>query len=131
MQRFEITVDGVLQPGDFATQSEADASAVAHRQSDTRRNVVIRQKQEMAPTPNDGLGTVQNVDPSKVLVQQDGVIRPQDGVVEGHGAAPPAPAPAELGADVGARNANAVGASPAATPPARTATMPPNATTRR
>jgi hypothetical protein len=94
MQRYEITVDGNAIPGIYATQAEADA---ALRSMPNAKNGQVREKQDAAPAPaapkapvpNDGLGTFSDADPSKVLVQKDGVIFEQQGLADGHGLASP------------------------------------------
>lgn len=44
MQRFEITIDGITQPGDFATQDEANRAADKLRQQNDGKTVAVRPK---------------------------------------------------------------------------------------
>lgn len=46
MKRFEITVDGLVQPSVYATQGEADAALVDVRTAHPGKNVVAREKAE-------------------------------------------------------------------------------------
>ena len=121
MQSFEITIDGQSHPGNFATLADAESAASTLRQAQPGKAILARPKAEMSPTPNDGLGTVQNVDPSKVLVQDDGIIRDQQGVVDGHGAAVPVRVgnPSVLPAAAPATAPNAAPTAPSVIPPKR------------
>lgn len=55
MQRFEITIDGQVQPGDFATRDEADAAASRARQDNANKDkmVAVRTKADTATKTDD------------------------------------------------------------------------------
>lgn len=44
MQGFEITIDGVAQPGNLATQADADVAANTARQANPGKTVAVRAK---------------------------------------------------------------------------------------
>lgn len=51
MQRFEITVDGVAEKNDHATQAEAEAAAQRARANADGKAVLVRQKAAPSTAP--------------------------------------------------------------------------------
>lgn len=64
MQRFEITIDGNPEPGDYATQGEADAAALNARQTAGGKNVLVRPREDRVDGAKPGVPTEPKQDPA-------------------------------------------------------------------
>ena len=49
MNIYKITIDGVEQPGEFATEAEANEASMSFRASQTGRAIIMRQRPDPQP----------------------------------------------------------------------------------